>query len=106
MKELRRRLGLRIREVRRARGLTQEELAERVGISPRYLSRVEVGQQNPSIQTVAQLATALDIELSELFNFGHLGTEKELRQSLRRLTQERDVAKLRLALKVFSATLR
>jgi transcriptional regulator with XRE-family HTH domain len=105
MKDLGKKLGTRIKEVRKSRGLSQERLAEKVDISPRYLSRLEVGQQMPSIETLAGLAEALDVHLWELFTFGHDGTVKDLREAMRRLIQEGDEQQLRLAVKVFRAML-
>jgi transcriptional regulator with XRE-family HTH domain len=105
MKDLGKKLGTRIKKIRKSRGLSQERLAEKVDISPRYLSRLEVGQQLPSIETLAGLAEALEVQLWELFNFEHGGTVKELREAMRRLIQEGDEQRLRLAVKVFQAVL-
>jgi transcriptional regulator with XRE-family HTH domain len=106
MKDLARKLGARIKEIRKARGLTQERLAEQADLSPRYLSRLEVGQQSSSIETLARLARALEVELWELFDFGHAGTVKELQEALRKLMRELDEEKLRLAVKVVRAVAR
>lgn len=54
-------------EVRVDRGLTQEQLAERVEIAVRYLQAVEAGRQNVTIGTVAHLAAALRVAPEELF---------------------------------------
>ena len=106
MKDLAEKIGARIKAVRRSRGMTQERLAEQAEISPRYLSRLEVGEQSPSIDTLGRLATALDVELWELFDFGHEGTQKELQNTMRKLVRESDEGKLRLAVKVFRAVVR
>lgn len=106
MKDLPGRMGARIKEVRKSRGLSQERLAEKAEISPRFLSRLEVGQQSPSIETLARLAEALGVELWELCDFGHEGTVKELQETLRKLIHESDERKLRLAVKVFRAVVR
>jgi transcriptional regulator with XRE-family HTH domain len=103
MKDLLPKLGTRLKEIRKTRGLTQEALAEQVDLSPQYLSRLEGGHQSPSLETVARLAEALDLELSELFDFGHLGTVKEVRVRLRKLIQESSEEELRLALKLLLA---
>lgn len=103
MKDLRRKLGARLKEIRKARGLTQEALAEKVDLTPQYLSRLEAGHQSPSVETVARLAEALDLELCELFDFGHQGTVKEVRERLRKLIQESNEQKLRLGLKLLHA---
>lgn len=106
MRDLARKLGARIKEVRRSRRLSQERLAEKAQISPRYLSRLEVGQQTPSLETLGRLADELGLELWELFDFGHHGRPKELRGLVHKMLRESDEAKLRLAVKVFRAILR
>ena len=103
MKDLLRNLGARIKEERKSRGLTQELLAEKLQITPRYLSRLEVGQQSPSIETLVKLAKVLEVELHELFKFGHLGTRKELRGKLLQLIRGLDERKLRLIVKLCQA---
>jgi transcriptional regulator with XRE-family HTH domain len=65
-------LGSRIREVRKACGLSQEQLAEMVDIDPRYVSRLELGKSSPSLGTLDAIANALGVEIRDLFEFGHL----------------------------------
>jgi transcriptional regulator with XRE-family HTH domain len=48
-------------------GLTQQALADKCGIYRTYLSRIESGGANPSIDVLAALANTLDIELYRLF---------------------------------------
>jgi XRE family aerobic/anaerobic benzoate catabolism transcriptional regulator len=56
----------RVRAFRRARGLTQRELAERAELSPRFLAQVETGRGNISIERLAELAEALGVRAAEL----------------------------------------
>jgi len=56
-----------LRAWRRARGLSQRALAERVGISTRMLSLYERGARTPDGETLCALADALNISLSKLF---------------------------------------
>jgi transcriptional regulator with XRE-family HTH domain len=65
--EVSRQLGRRINQLRKLRGLTQEELAERAGISVSFLSMIERAERVPHLTTLAQLADALGITLSEAF---------------------------------------
>lgn len=51
-------LGRRIKELRKARGLSQEALAEKMDGHPKYLGSVERGEQNPTIEFLMKLATA------------------------------------------------
>ena len=60
-----------MRELRRGRGLTLEELAERSEVSRAMISKVERGEKNPTLVVAAKVAEGLEITLSEL-----LGTEE------------------------------
>jgi transcriptional regulator with XRE-family HTH domain len=62
----RRLLGQRISQARRERGWTQEQLAERLGVSVRYLQAVEAGEENLTIDSLTQLALRLDLSLGDL----------------------------------------
>jgi transcriptional regulator with XRE-family HTH domain len=62
-------VGKRLSEVRVKRGLTQEKLAHEAGLNRAYVGYIERGERNPSIATIAKLAKALKIEVSELFKF-------------------------------------
>ena len=58
---------MRMREVRRLRGLTQEQLASELGmLAPNY-ARVEQGRQNVTVDTVVRVAQVLGVPLSDLF---------------------------------------
>jgi transcriptional regulator with XRE-family HTH domain len=60
------RLGERVRELRRARGLTLEGLADRSGVSRAMISKLERGEKNPTLVVVARLAGGLGVTLSRL----------------------------------------
>ncbi len=60
-------LGRRIRTLRVRHSLTQERLALMVGVEQSYVSRLEAGERNPSIDLLAKFAEAFEISLSELF---------------------------------------
>ena len=59
-------VGVRIQEVRRARGLTQAELAQAVDITPKYLSNIECGAKIPKFETFIAIANALEIDANTL----------------------------------------
>ena len=69
MSDIGKRLGERIRELRlqRPERWTQEDLAERAGISVSFLSMIERGERVAHVETLAALADALGVSLSELF---------------------------------------
>lgn len=106
MRALLHQLGGRIKEIRKARGITQETMAERIEMSPQYLSRIEGGYQSPSLAMLAKLAGTLEVELWEFFDFGQPGTVKELRRRVRKVALGADEEQLRLALKIFRAVTR
>jgi transcriptional regulator with XRE-family HTH domain len=62
-------LGRRLRALRELRGLTQEQLGERAGVSGKFIGQCERGVGNPSISVVARLAQSLHVELWELVRF-------------------------------------
>lgn len=64
---LRSRFGHRIRELRLASGLNQEAFADRCGFARTYMSRIETGGANPSLDAIKILADALGVEMAELF---------------------------------------
>ncbi|WP_454870186.1 helix-turn-helix domain-containing protein [Pseudomonas lini] len=64
---LRHRFGHRIRELRLATGMTQEAFADKCGFARTYMSRIETGGANPSLDAIKVLADALKVDLSVLF---------------------------------------
>lgn len=60
--------GQRLRELRTAKGFSQETLAFSSGLDRSYVGGVERGQRNVSLVNILKLATALDIEPRELFS--------------------------------------
>jgi transcriptional regulator with XRE-family HTH domain len=59
--------GNRIRELRAATGMTQEDLAERCGLFRTYMSRIETGKANPTLTMIHALAGSLSVEVTALF---------------------------------------
>lgn len=62
------RIGARIVYFRKIKGLTQEQLADEVGISPQYLSRIENGSypKSVSLSTLMRIAQKLEVTMSRL----------------------------------------
>ena len=59
--------GNRIRELRAATGMTQEDLAERCGLFRTYMSRIETGKANPTLTMIHALAGSLGVPVPALF---------------------------------------
>ncbi|MBI5886295.1 MAG: helix-turn-helix transcriptional regulator [Deltaproteobacteria bacterium] len=76
MKELKTRLGRRIRMLRKNAGLTQERLGERANLSYKYIGEVERGGVNISIESLMRIAEAVDVNIGRLFDEGDLAVGK------------------------------
>jgi transcriptional regulator with XRE-family HTH domain len=61
--------GQRVRKLRLARKVSQEQLAFKASMHRTYLGGIERGERNPSLKNIAAIADALGITLSELFSF-------------------------------------
>ena len=71
-------LGEKIKRLRKQRGLTQEQLAEMVDISPRNLSNIEVGVSFVKAETLEKIIYSLNVSTEELFANEHIKTNHEL----------------------------
>ncbi|MBR6127521.1 helix-turn-helix transcriptional regulator [bacterium] len=71
-------LGKRIQELRRSKSMTQEYLAELVGIETASMSNIERGKFYPTAENLNKILLALEIEPAELFDFKHLASQQEL----------------------------
>jgi transcriptional regulator with XRE-family HTH domain len=64
---LRKRFGQRVADLRRRSGVSQEVFAEKCGFARSYMSRIERGRANPSLDAVETLAAALRVPVCDLF---------------------------------------
>lgn len=64
--DMRQLVGRNFARLRRARGLTQQQVEERSGFSQQYLSGLESGVRNPSVISLYEIATALDASVLDL----------------------------------------
>ena len=69
MKMIEKRFGERVRKLRLARDLSQEQLAFKASMHRTYLGGIERGERNPSLKNIEAIAKALDTTLSQLFLF-------------------------------------
>lgn len=61
-------IGNRVREIRKQKGLTQTQLAELVGKDRQYLYKIEKAVVTPNVVTISALAIAMEVELQDFFN--------------------------------------
>lgn len=71
--QLHQEIGTRLRSLRQARALSQEELAHRIGMSVDAVSNIERGITFTTLDTLAKIATALNVTLAEIFMSGTEG---------------------------------
>ncbi len=62
-------IGYRIKELRKSKGLTQEQLAEKVGIDDKHLSKIENNKHQPTYATLCKIAEILDLPIIDNKNF-------------------------------------
>ncbi len=60
------RFGDNVRTVRRAKGISQEDLADRAGLHRTYVSSVERGERNVTLETIEKLSKALGVSMAKL----------------------------------------
>ncbi|MBI4240205.1 MAG: helix-turn-helix transcriptional regulator [Candidatus Rokubacteria bacterium] len=100
-------LGARIKALRKQQGWSQEQLAERVGISTQYVSNIERGKENPTLDLLLRLAEALRVAPVDIFDFEAEGLDRKgIQTEVRKVIETQDVERLRIALRVLRAILR
>jgi transcriptional regulator with XRE-family HTH domain len=95
--ELKLTISQRIRENRKAAGLTQEELSDKIDIAPQYLSRLETGHRSPSLNIIVALAEVLNTTPSALLAEPQQGTDTQVERidriiAMFRMLPEEDAA--------------
>ncbi len=98
-------LGARIRDIRKRRRLSQEKLAERAGISAQYLSNIERGRENPTLDLLLRLADSLRVSLGEMCDFESLEDQRKVRGAIQQMLRTGDPERLRVAFKVLKDVL-
>jgi transcriptional regulator with XRE-family HTH domain len=85
--DLRGQLAVRVKQFRQARRLTQEQVAERAGLSSKFIGEIERGRANPALTTLASIADALGVNLVDLIASDG---DRTSRLSARQITQVRE----------------
>lgn len=60
--------GRRVKEIRKAKGISQEELSIRAQLHRTYISSIELGKRNVSLVNIEKLASALDCSITDFFD--------------------------------------
>lgn len=95
-------IGKKIRQIRLEKGFSQEELSEKIDISPRHMCTIENGKSIPSIETFVKIAQVLDVDINKFFNLTPESNDK-LREEIYNLVQISTVQELRLIKDIISA---
>ncbi|MBS4759951.1 MAG: helix-turn-helix transcriptional regulator [Clostridium sp.] len=80
MSDMKKLLGKKIKQFRKSKNLTQEELAEKINIEVPSLSNIETGKFAPSFDTLQKLSSILNIELWEFYYFNPVSNEKMIEE--------------------------
>ena len=106
MKTTKQLLGARIKELRKFRELSQEQLSEKVSIDPKYVSFIECGRNAPSLETMESIARALEVEIKDLFEFAHLQAGGIKAEEIEKLLEGANEEKKRTIMKIIRAMVR
>jgi len=93
-------IGIRIGELRAKKGMTQETLAGKMGINPKYLSSIERGKENPTLDTLIKLAESLEVDLSDIFALVQIEDPRKRKAILESLLKKADDEQLKIAARV------
>ena len=99
-------IGTRIKKVRNSKGLTQEELAELMGINSKYLSSIERGKENPTLNTVLKLAESLDVNPNEIFKDIKIENPQKIKRRINTLLKKADEDQLQGIYKILTMILK
>jgi transcriptional regulator with XRE-family HTH domain len=98
-------VGARVQAMRKARGLTQEDLEERSGVNAKYIGALERGQKNATVRTIERIATGLGVEPFELLVLpADLKPEKTARKAVDAALRGADLRTLNLCLEFLRKT--
>ena len=96
-------IGIRIREIRKRRRLTQGKLAEASGLSDSYISKVECGAK-ASLETLLQIANVLDVTLGDLVLGNQKKTNADMSNEFTQLIEDCNNYEIRIIYEVAEAT--
>ncbi|MBQ8460098.1 helix-turn-helix transcriptional regulator [bacterium] len=95
-------LGKRIQDLRKNRKMTQDQLAEIVGIDTKNISKIENGRNYPTAENLNAIANALEVDVYELFVFNEIPYEEMKSEIINSLNNEKNIIYLYKSLKLTS----
>lgn len=98
-------IGKRIKETRKKKGLTQEQLVEKMGVSIAYLSKVETGKIHINLERLSQICSILNITEGEILNGVSNHSEKYLNHEFNILLRKCSAKQQKLIYKILQCIL-
>ena len=98
-------IGKRIRIYRHNTGITQELLAEKINVSPPYISRIETGSASPSLQTLIDICNVLDVTIDDLMQDSLSAPKKQVSGRLNKLLSDCSAAEITMVENVVDSLL-
>lgn len=102
MTNLKEKLGARIQEIRKSKGMTQEKLAELINMDTPNLSNIERGKKFMTADTLEKISNILNVPEYELFNFKHIISDDELVEKIIDEVKNLDSLKLKYIYKMIT----
>ena len=96
-------LGRRIKEIRKSRGLTQEQLSEMIDIETSSLSGIESGRFYPSLHVLEKIAQVFEVELIEFFKLSTVNLPENLDKEILNIIERQDKKNKQLIYKLLNA---
>ena len=96
-------LGTRIKEQRQRRMLTQQQLAEKVNLTPGFISRIENGKKKPSLEVLLSICEALNITLNDLLVGNQIPQESDYNAEFTELLSHYNESERRLIFEITKA---
>ena len=92
--------GKRIKELRKKKKLTQEQLGELVGVDYKQIGNIETGTYFTTMPTLEKIALALEVQIEELFNFNHNQPRDYILKELNKLLNNASDDELKITYRV------
>ena len=88
-------LGLKIKELRKRKGLTQEQLAELIDMEQNSISVIESGRNFPTLGTLEKIVQILEVNLSDFFNYDYIDDIETIKASTKDIIRKMDDNQIR-----------
>jgi len=97
--------GKRLKEIRKSKNMTQECLAETIGLEPKQICRIENGACFTTFEKLQKIAETLDVEIYEFFKYDHKKPKDALIKEMNEIFQNASDEKIELIYKIVTTLL-